>query len=184
MTHDASPSLKSTWHHRVSRGALIAIASVGLVWLSGVRLFAFRGNSMIPAVMPDDHFVGMVGLWKRTEPKRFDMLIFDLPEKSAWAHRKIPWMKRLVGLPGEQLRLSGDALFINGDRVDAPFLRSKARADVERSIDIKLGENEFFVLGDNLDHSLEDSRSFGPLQRDLIKGYVGMVIHGSGKRKE
>ena len=184
MSQDSSLSGKSIWLHRVSRGALIALAPLALIWLSGVRLFAFRGESMIPAVMPDDHFVGMVGLWKRTEPKRFDLLIFDLPAKSAWASRKIPWMKRLVGLPGEHVRLSGEALFINGTRIDAPFLRTKRSTDEQRPTEIKLGENEFFVLGDNLDHSLDDSRSFGPVHRSLIKGYVGMVIHGAGKQKD
>jgi signal peptidase I len=184
VTPDSSRPIKTRWHDRVSRGALVALASVGLVWMSGVRLFAFRGDSMIPAVMPDDHFVGMVGLWKRTEPRRFDMVIFDLPETSAWANRKIPWMKRLVGLPGEHVRLAGDALFINGARIEAPFLRREKRTEVPQSNEIRLGENEFYVVGDNLDHSVDDSRSFGPVHRSLIKGHVGLVIPGSRKRKE
>src|SRR5436190_16077986 len=103
--------------------ALVAVA-IGSVWLSGVRLFAFPGESMIPAVRPGDSFVGLVGLWGHRTPERFDMLLFDVPSTSKWAERKIPWMKRLVGLPGEHVRLSGAELFINGRRVESSFLHS------------------------------------------------------------
>ena len=86
--------------------SIVAVA-IGGVWLSGVRLFAFPGESMMPAIQPGDYFVGFVGLWGHRTPARFDMLIFDVPPTSKWAERKIPWMKRLVGLPGEHVRLSG-----------------------------------------------------------------------------
>lgn len=184
MPHAPSRPARTQWHNRISRIAIVALGLFGLIWLSGVRLYAFRGNSMIPAVMPDDHFVALVGLWKRTEPRRFDLVIFDVPESSAWAKQRIPWMKRLVGLPGEHVRLAGDALFINGNLIDAPFLRRDIQTAQHEPTEINLGEDQFFVLGDNLDHSLEDSRKFGPVHRSLLKGHVGMVLHGSKKHTE
>ena len=103
-----------TPREKVLRSALITAAVLGAVWLSGVRLFAFSGRSMEPAVMAGDYFVGLVGVWGSRPPERFDMVIFDVPPSSKWAEQGIPWMKRLVGLPGERVRLSGDRLFING----------------------------------------------------------------------
>src|SRR5215216_2457258 len=76
------------------------------IWMSGARLFAFPRESMVPAVKPGDYFVGMVGLWHFHTPKRFDMAIYDVPSDSKWADRKIPWMKRIVGLPGEHIRFN------------------------------------------------------------------------------
>src|ERR1041385_7747033 len=104
------------------RLVIVLVAAAVAVWIGGVRLYAFPGVSMAPTVKPGDHFIGFVGLWRLRSPKRFDMVIFDVPSTSRWAGQKIPWMKRVVGLPGEHIRLSGEELFINGRKEDAAFL--------------------------------------------------------------
>jgi signal peptidase I len=160
----------------------VAFAVVVLaLWAGGVRLFAFPGESMSPAVRAGDHFVGMVGLWGMGSPERFEMVIFNVPPTSKWAARGIPWMKRLVGLPGEHVRLSGDQLFINGRKVDAPFLHVESKAELAKDFEVVLGDEEYCVLGDNLAHSFDDSRSMGPIARSLIKGHVALVIRPSPK---
>jgi signal peptidase I len=155
------------------------LAAVAGAWLTGVRLFAFPGESMIPAVQPGDYFIGLVEWWGHRPPQRFDLLIFDVPPSSKWAQRKIPWMKRLVGLPGEQVRLSGADLFINGRKIESGFLHSNRGAPGHRAdFEVRLGPDEFCVLGDNLDRSFEDSRSLGPIPRALIRGRAICVIPG------
>lgn len=157
---------------------LLAVALLlGTAWLSGLRLHQFHGRSMQPAVNPGDCFLARMGLWRPGEPERFAMLIFDVPPTSRWAAAKIPWMKRLVGLPGERVRLSGATLAINGRVIAAPMLHldstlQKDRADFE----VTLGPNEYFVLGDNLDHTTDDSRAMGPIERGLIRGIAGAVV--------
>jgi signal peptidase I len=169
--------------NRFRRRSLRVLALVALVtggaWLSGVRLFAFPGESMIPAVRPRDYFVGLVGLWGHRTPERFDMLIFDVPPTSKWAERKIPWMKRLVGLPGEHVRLSGAELFINGRKTESGLLHSDGSSIQARDFEVQLRGDEFCVLGDNLDRSFDDSRSLGPISRSLVKGRAVFVIHRS-----
>ena len=127
--------------------------------------------------MPGDHFVGLVGLWGMRAPARFEMVIFDLPPGSKWAHRKVPWMKRLVGLPGERVRLSGNRLFIDGREIVAPCLRRDAAWPTSEEREVVLKSDEFFVVGDNLDHSLEDSRTMEPIPKSLLRGAVLFVIH-------
>src|SRR3954464_10453886 len=156
--------------------ALIAMA-IGGGWLSGVRLFAFPGESMMPAVRPGDHFVGLVGLWQHRAPARFDLLIFDVPPTSKWAERKIPWMKRLVGLPGEHVRLSGAELFIDGRKIASDMLHSDRAPGQSGDFEVQLRSDEFCVLGDNLDRAFDDSRSMGPISRSLIRGRAVLVIH-------
>jgi signal peptidase I len=158
--------------------ALVAV-TIGGAWLSGVRLFAFPGESMIPAVLPGDYFVGFVGLWGHRTPERFDLLIFKVPATSKWAERKIPWMKRVVGLPGEHVRLSGIDLHINGQKIESNFLHSDRASSLVRDFEVQLGSDEFCVLGDNLDHSFDDSRSLGPISGSLVKGRAVLVIHRS-----
>lgn len=61
---------------------------------------------MAPVVKSGDHFTGLIGPGMLRSPQRFDRAIFDLRSSSSWASRKIPRMKRLIGLPGEDVRLS------------------------------------------------------------------------------
>jgi signal peptidase I len=167
--------MQTKWRN-VLRFALIAVAVLGSVWLSGVRLFAFSGKSMEPTVMAGDYFVGLVGIWGTRAPERFDMVIFDVPPTSKWAERKIPWMKRLVGLPGERICLVGDRLFIDGREESAHFLHRDLEPTRSGDLEVLLRADEYFVLGDNLDHSLEDSRVLGPIPAALMKGRVAFVI--------
>jgi signal peptidase I len=158
--------------------AFVALTFGGL-WLSGVRVFAFPGESMMPAVRPGDYFVALVGLWSHRAPARFDMLIFDVPPNSKWAERKIPWMKRLVGLPGEHVRLAGADLFIDGRKIASQMLHSDHASGQSGDLEVQLRSDEFCVLGDNLDRAFDDSRSMGPISRSLIKGRAVLVIHRS-----
>ncbi len=164
---------------RLPRVLALAAVVVGCTWLSGVRLFAFPGESMVPAVRPGDYFVGFVGLWGSRTPERFDLLIFDVPPTSKWAAQKIPWMKRLVGLPGEHVRLSGTDLFIDGRKIESSFLHAEGTATLSRNFELQLRSDEFCVLGDNLDRSFDDSRSMGPISRPLVKGRAVFVVHRS-----
>ena len=62
-------------------GALLVVAMLA-AWLAGVRSYAFPGESMASAVRPGDHFVGLAGPWRLRAPKRFDLVIFDVPATS------------------------------------------------------------------------------------------------------
>jgi signal peptidase I len=158
---------------------IVSATVVTTVWVSGARLFAFPGESMVPAVKPGDHFLGIIGFWHFRTPKRFDMVIYDVPPASKWADRNIPWMKRVVGLPGEHVRFSGGNLLIDNRPVDASFLHRDPDARPICDFEVTLKRDEYFVLGDNLDHSFDDSRAMGPISRSSIKGFVAFVIHHS-----
>jgi signal peptidase I len=161
---------------RIVSGAALVVAGV---WLSGARLVAFPGKSMIPAVVPGDYLIVLLGPWRHRTPERFDMVIYDVPPTSKWAERKIPWMKRLVGLPGEHVQLFGAALVIDGRRVESTFPHTTHVATKTSDVDVQLGPDEYFFLGDNLDESFDDSRSMGKIARPLLRGVVAYVIHRS-----
>ena len=90
-------------------------------------------------------------------------------------------MKRLVGMPREHVRLSGNELYIDGHKLDAPFLHADGQATSHHDFEVMLRDEEYFVLGDNLDYSFEDSRSMGPVDRSLIRGIVAYVFHDGEK---
>lgn len=85
-------------------------------------------------------------------------------------------MKRLVGLPGERVGLVGERLFIDGQEVAAAFLHRDRDAPTAPEVEVVLNSDEYFVLGDNLDHSFDDSRSLGPIRTSRLRGSVVRVI--------
>jgi signal peptidase I len=76
------------------------------------------------------------------------------------------WIKRLIGLPNEAVELRDGAVWIDGQQIDESYEIIASEYDYGP---ITLGDNEYFVLGDDRNHS-RDSRSFGAILADNIIG--------------
>ena len=73
-------------------------------------------------------------------------------------------IKRIVATPNDHLVISANALFLNGERRDELFYPISS---IAMNVDIVLGDNEYFILGDNIAVS-NDSRHFGPITNRQI----------------
>jgi signal peptidase I len=113
------------------------------------------------------------------DPQRGEVIVFDTPERA----RTIcgaggTFVKRIVGLPGERLQLrivNGAAyVFIDGRRLDEPYLEQKRRDGIIEERTWRIGQGEYFVMGDNRSQSC-DSTKWGPLPGDNIIGKVFMT---------
>ena len=106
-------------------------------------------------------------------------------------------IKRIVGLPGETVTLFFGYVYINAQRLSEPYLPRhtytfKFDTEDERRVDWRLGDNQFFVLGDNRLGSI-DSRYFGPVEgRGIVRvvnlpenavrpGFCDIILSDSGK---
>jgi signal peptidase I len=74
-------------------------------------------------------------------------------------------VKRLIGLPGESVEMVRGVVYVNGVRLDEPYVREASSTSGRWT----LGADEYFVLGDNRAHST-DSGDYGPLPRERIEG--------------
>ena len=103
------------------------------------------------------------------EPKRGDVIVF-LPNGNENTHY---YIKRVVGLPGETVQIVGGYVYINGELLVEDESYDKIADAGIAQVEVQLGSDEFFVLGDNRNNS-EDSRSgnIGPVKKETIAGKV------------
>ena len=103
-------------------------------------------------------------------PRRGEIIVFEFPDRNENNPRK-DFVKRVVGLPGETIRIDAGTVFVNEKELDEPYLTEK---DQSTAPEITLGEGEYYVLGDNRAHS-NDSRSWGAVPEHNVRGKVWMV---------
>ncbi|PIR82645.1 signal peptidase I [Candidatus Kaiserbacteria bacterium CG10_big_fil_rev_8_21_14_0_10_59_10] len=158
------------------RGALFTytVAALGIALF--VRFFiaapyVVSGASMEPNFHHWDYLITDRVSYRFDEPARGDIVVFRLPHEPS---RTL--IKRVVGLPGETVILDARGVTIqnaehpNGFALPEPYLSEKNRGGLVPST-VTLGEEEFFVLGDNRRVS-SDSRVWGALPRENIVGRV------------
>jgi signal peptidase I len=134
-----------------------------MVRLLNWQLIRVRGTSMLPSLAPGTWLI-VDRLGRRSQPpRRFDLVRFVDPVRpAAWA------IKRLVGLPGEEIHLSPEGLQVDGGLVPEPHAEGTT---ISTTYCWTVGPDQCIVLGDNRDGST-DSRRYGPLPLALLTGIV------------
>ena len=100
------------------------------------------------------------------ELKHEDILLFKFHNADGTI---INLCKRLIGMPGDSVEVKTDGVYLNGEKLDQPYHPDPTTQAT--MAEITLGDNEFFVMGDNWNNS-EDSRFFGPISGDDIIGHA------------
>lgn len=135
------------------------------------------GSSMYPTLKDKERGFSSI-ISKNFEIHRLDIVVVDAKDNSG-DH----WVKRVIGLPYETIECRDDIIYINGEALSEDFLDEKY-VNSEREIygrltddfgPITLGENEYFLMGDNRQHST-DSRAVGPFNKDDITS-VGIFVY-------
>ncbi len=149
------------------RFSIIAILIVVPVRLFIAQPFIVSGASMADTFQSGDYLIVDQVSYHFSEPQRGDVVIFRYP-KDPSKH----FIKRIIGIPGDTITILGDTVTISnvnqpeGITISEPYILSMSG---DTSLTETLGEREYFVMGDNRDHS-SDSRAWGVLQRERIVG--------------
>jgi signal peptidase I len=130
------------------------------------------GNSMHPTYKNGEYLMANKVTYRIGEPQRGDVIIFKYSETQ-------DFIKRIIALPGDTVMLKDGQFYINGKLLDeSNYLNStvytKGGDFLKEGETVVLEENEYFVSGDNRSHS-SDSRTFGPIEEDAIKGKAWVV---------
>lgn len=152
----------------IARVLLISLAIVIPIRYFIVQPFVVRGASMEPNFTDREYLVVDEASYYFRAPGRGEVIIFHYPRDTSQF-----FIKRIIGLPGETVTIQKGHILIANSRypdgftLEEPYLDAalKTYPDVRHA----LGGDEYFVLGDNRNASL-DSRSWGVLPRNLIVG--------------
>lgn len=165
-------------------GTLILALAVVLV----IRTFIFEpirvdGSSMADTLQDGELTFVLKAEYLFKDPDRFDVVICHYPNRRdannpLGIETKTNFVKRVIGLPGETLAIQGNTVYINGQALEEPFLTPERNAINLSLGPITLGEDEYFMIGDNR-YASNDSRNLrevGPIAREEIVGEVKFVF--------
>lgn len=159
----------------ISWGKTLVVVMLIVVFIRGFLFtnYIVFGQSMMPTIENNERvIINKIGYDIGT-PKRFDMIVFHATETS-------DYIKRIIGLPGDEIEYKDDVLYINGEAIDETHLNGAVENYVnstytddfslEELTGVKsVPENHLFVLGDNRRNSI-DSRQIGFIHYDQVVG--------------
>lgn len=148
------------------------------------------GESMYPTLKDGEFGFTNVGGVLLNGVKRGDIVVVTMEEKGQKTH----WVKRVIGMPGDTISCVNDIVFINGKVLDEtqyidPDYRQSCvdqfgyfnkvpnadNTDVQDFEEVKLGDDEYFVMGDNRPYS-KDSRYVGPVKKSQLFAKKMLVL--------
>lgn len=163
---------------------LETIVLAAVIWLVvnfATARFVVDGSSMEPNFHTGQLLIVNRLAYRFGSLQRGDVIVFQYPGNTA-----DDYIKRVIGLPGENVAIKGGKVYVNGQVLDEPYLPPDATILYDQEWVIP--PDSYFVLGDNRAHS-SDSRSWGMLGKEFIIGkswisywppkYWGVVPHYS-----
>ena len=187
MAADAEIRQKSSLRENIE-AVLIAVVLALFIRTFVVQAFKIPSGSMMSTLLIGDHILvnkflyGVrIPFWNKTiiaidDPERGDIVVFRFPEDPSK-----DFIKRVVGIAGDEIEIRGKTVFINGEpskelqgfHLDPDGSREGAQVRGKYG-PVSVPPNKLFVLGDNRDHSY-DSRFWGFVDLEAVKGKAFMI---------
>ena len=123
------------------------------------------GSSMEPNLHHGEFVIVSKVNYKIGEPERGDVVVFDFPRNITEEY-----IKRIIGLPGEEIKVVDGQVYVNGETLTEPYLKVEPRYEGEWLVQ----EDELFVLGDNRNNS-SDSHNWGMVPFENVVGEALIV---------
>lgn len=150
--------------------AVLVVVIVFLGWNYSLQGFMVSGHSMEPSLLDGEWLLVDKLSYHFGSPKRGDIIVFNPPLESSQ-----PYIKRIIGLPGEYIEIKDGRIYISNDEGEFEYLETTDLPDISPSCNgsWEIPEDHYFVLGDNRPVS-GDSRIFGTVPEGNIIGKVLM----------
>jgi len=147
---------------------LIAVAVFALLQLT-VQSYTVVMSSMEPNFQQGECIMVNKVSYHSSGPQRGDVIVFHPPVES-----QFPYIKRVIGLPGDTVEIKDGTVSINGTPINEPYILQEPPQTNKDYGPRVLSDDEYFVLGDNRNNS-SDSRSWGTIKRSDIIGKAWFI---------
>lgn len=158
---------KKSWIYEIVETTIVSLAIFSILYLFLFRPNQVQGASMQPNLHTGERVITELVSYRFGEPERGDIVVVTSPRRE-----DINLIKRIIGLPGERIRISQGKVYINGEALSEGYIKdgfTNPGALLKEGEVYSIPEGSYFVMGDNRDFS-SDSRDFGAVTRDLIQG--------------
>lgn len=147
---------------------VLSAAIFVIIYLFAGQPHLVRGSSMEPNFHNGDYILTEKVSYRFSGPKRGDVIIFKAPNRP-----DADYIKRVIGLPGEKIKVVAGKIYVNGKPLEEQYEPTEFQTFSGRFLkeneEYSVPSGEYFVFGDNRSHS-SDSREFGPVKKDTIIG--------------
>ncbi len=161
--NEAEPSLSdsfgfSSWVQDVLETLLLAVIMF-LVINTLTGRYQVHGQSMEPSLHDGEYILASKVTYRLHQPERGDIVVLDPPAEQS----TVPYVKRIIGLPGDSIEIHDGRVWINGIAIHEPYINAPPAYVNSWHVP----DGSYFVLGDNRNHS-SDSHAWGMLPRNHI----------------
>lgn len=169
-------AVKAPANHAVVKSLAINLTVALIVFfgsfIAGNKFFftivRVNGTSMAPTLSDGDLYILNRLAYHVRDPRIGEVVVFHDPDDSLLS------IKRVVGIPGDTLMIRDGVVYRNNEPITEPYLEKNTRTfvmETGKNDVVRLQANEFFLLGDNRDNSL-DSRYYGGVSKQAILGVI------------
>lgn len=155
--------------------AVIIVLCITVVPRYVIQRTEVQGDSMKDNLHDEENLLVEKVSYYFKDPERFDIITFYPQGREEEEY----YIKRVIGLPGERIQISGNTIYINGKVLEEHYGREPMVDAGIAEEEIKLGDDEFFVLGDNRNHSMDsrDGEAVGVVKKKNIDGHAILRIY-------
>ncbi|MBI4278519.1 MAG: signal peptidase I [Armatimonadetes bacterium] len=164
LTKSAAHLGRAAWDF--GKTLVIAFLLAQLIMVSVAQAFQVEQFSMEPTLLPNDRVLVAKFIYRIRPARRGDVIVLRYP-----LNQSRNYIKRIVALPGEQVRIKDGRVLISGRAITEPYINGQFTGEYGPQ---GVPDNEYFVLGDNRNNS-EDSRAFGFVKKDLVVGQALLI---------
>ena len=152
---------------------IFAVSIFLFIYLLILQPHKIKGASMEPNFFNGEFLLTDKVTYRFNEPQRGDVVVFKAPPDDS-----NEFIKRIIGLPGEKVKVQGGHIFVNDQQIKEdyldPTLETSGGSIIIEGHDYIVPENQYLMLGDNRNHSL-DSRNLGFINRSKITGRAWLI---------
>ncbi len=145
----------------------------------GMDIYRIPSKSMQPLLNPGDVIVISNKAYLETAINRNEIIVFNRKPNEKTG-KVIPFIKRVVALPGDLLKIHKGFTYVNGKQISESYIKSanKIKQYSLNMTEIQIPKDKLFVLGDNRDNS-NDSRMFGVISKSDVVGKATAIIYSA-----